>query len=137
MSTISYDNKERPLLAVQSIPLNPFEYVEATTPSINAGAQVTINVTTTPASNILTLWNHLFSIRVDTNDDEHLFPDGDSLSGGQANAQLAQWIDYASSSDESNIRVHKIAIRNNDSVAHVYHILYKAYVIASVSGSQT
>lgn len=137
MTTKIFDNQIRQQIAIQSLPLSPTDWLEVTSPSIPAGADLVIGITTTPENKVLSLWNFLFSIRVDTNTDEFLFPNGAGLSAEQENMKVQQWVDYAGSSDEINQRLHYVIISNNGANAHVYHFLYKSYSFAAAPGTQS
>ena len=134
MSIYNKDAALRPLLTVQSMPTNPNDWTEFTSPSVPAGFTLNLYVINTPNSTRLGLWDHLHSIRVDTNDDDHLYPGGASLTSAQRSLSLETWVDYAFSVDSINRRTYLIRIKNTDSSAHVYHVLYKAYTFVS-SGS--
>lgn len=96
------------------------------TTSPGLGANFTITVT--PGSPILTLWNYLFTIYVDVLDSAHEFPNGASLTADQRKLTIMNWIDWANSSDITNIRVFKIRVRNDDSSSHDYYIKFKIYI---------
>jgi hypothetical protein len=100
------------------------------TGSVSAGATAVITITISPAAALLTLWNLLFSIYVDTdNDANYLYPSGGSLTAGQKNFTLQVIWDYAGSNDSTGSRVVKIVIKNGDSGAHTYYVRSKYYGI--------
>lgn len=142
----SQDIKNYRQASTSSIPALLTQWTESST-TISAGSAATFLVTTIPVNSILGIWNWLFSIYVDvpgsgggggpnlTADLAYIFPDGTSLTAAQRNLTLMQWIDWAESSDTSNIRVHKIRLANNDSSSHTYTLRYKAYTNSDVAGS--
>lgn len=134
MTDFLKDSGERPLLIVQSIPIGLNSWLEGNA-VVTSGGTLTFNVTVFTGNSRLSLWNQLFSLRVDTNDNDHLFPAGTSLTSEQRSIRISQWIDFAESSDISNIRVHKIRIENFGASSHTIYLLYKAYTFASASGS--
>lgn len=134
MSVQRNDPSVRSFIQVQSIPESPVDWAQVTSPSVGAGQRLVVNVKNIPVDKTLSLWNFLFSIRIDTDDDDHLYPSGASLTSAQKSIDLQQWIDFATSSDDNNQRSHQIVIINNDASAHVYHILYKAYTFVTASG---
>lgn len=93
-----------------------------------AGLGANFNITVTPGSPILTLWNYLFTVYVDVLDAAHEFPNGASLTADQRKLTIMNWIDWANSSDITNIRLFKIRVRNDDSVSHDYYIKFKIYI---------
>lgn len=124
----------RPILTIQSVPEGINDVLTGNT-TIGAGAAITFVITIFPSGSRLSLWNHLFSVAIDTNDSDHIFPAGASLSADQRKLRISQWIDWADSSDVSNIRVHKIRLENFDASSHTYYLYYKAYTFSSVGGS--
>jgi hypothetical protein len=112
--------------------------------TINPGNSLTFKVSNVPNGKELSIWNFLFSIVVDDitigtwPDGEynyfHLFPIGPQLTNAQANLNLMQWLDWASSSDINNIRVHNIRLTNNDTAPHNYYLFYKAYTLSTAAG---
>jgi hypothetical protein len=134
MTEFLRDSGERPILTVQSIPLGLFDYASGNA-SAAAGTALNFTVTTYPADERLSLWDQLFSIRVDVNDDAHLWPSGASLTNGQRTLRLTNWTDFITSSDTQNIRAYKIRIENSDVDTHTYYVLFKAYTFASAGGS--
>lgn len=138
--------------SVSTVPAGVGGWTEANV-TLLAGAAVTFQVTTTPDSAVLALWNFLLSIYVDLpgsggggpnllTDLQYIFPAPVAASGvsslltaAQRNLTLMQWLDWAQSSDLSNIRVHNIRIVNNDSGTHLYTLRYKAYTITRAAGN--
>lgn len=102
-----------------------------------AGSYITLSVTSTPASQVLTLWNFAFTIYIDGTDVTHQFPGGSALTSNSRESYIFNWLDWADSSDTTNIRVYKIRIRNSDPslAAHDYYLSYKAYLPLTTVGS--
>lgn len=134
MTEFLRDSGVRPLLVVQSVPVGLYGWTEGSA-SVPAGSRVIFTVTTYPGDSRLSLWDQLFSVRVDTNDNDHLWPGGASLTSDQRQLSIDNWIDFASSSDISNVRVHKIIITNSGVADKTVYLLYKAYTFASSGGT--
>lgn len=134
MTEFLRDSGERPILTVQSIPVGLFDWAEGNA-TVAAGNGVNFAITTFPDDERLSLWDQLFSIRIDVNDDDHLYPSGASLTSEQRSLRMENWVDFASSSDTQNIRVHKVRIVNGGADSHTYYVLFKAYTFASAGGS--
>lgn len=135
MTEFTRDAGQRPILTVQSVPLG-FDWLQGST-SLASNAAATFNVTITPADSRLSLWNYLISVRVDVDDDDHLFPSGDALTSEQRALRLYNWIDFAESSDLSNMRKYKIRLENSGAETHTYYLLFKAYSFAAVTGASS
>lgn len=134
------DPKIRQKIGVTSVPKGVNDVVSGSI-TIAANTTRTFIVTITPADQNLNLWNFLFSVVVDdiSRDSDgnynYIFPEGPLLSDAQRNMRIIHWIDWAKSSDLTNIRVHKIRIENDDSSSHTYYLYYKAYTFATNTGS--
>lgn len=108
----------------------------STTYNTGSGGILTINYAFTPNSSTLTLWNFLVSLYIDPTsfnaggipDSAHLYPTGGSLTNGMRTVKVESWIDWATSSDTTNIRRLIVNINNQDSVPHNYAIFIKAYL---------
>jgi hypothetical protein len=100
------------------------------------GQAVNISVTFTPPSEVLSIWNFAHSIYVDANDASHQWPSGSSLSTGQKKCDAYGWLDWGDSSDDTNVRVYKIRMQNNDTVSHDYYMRTRAY-LPKLSGVHT
>lgn len=98
--------------------------------TIAAGGALTFNVSLSAASGLLTLWNILHDVIVDTLDIEHIYPDGVNLTSGQKNMLQEVWWSWADSSDSINSRMYKVRVRNLDAVAHNYYIIIRGYLPA-------
>jgi len=124
--------KTRKIIEVTAVPEGQ-DWVEF---SVNfvAGQQGTITISASPLSELLGIWEFYFSVRVDTNDGDHLFPEGADLNSGQRDLEIYQWEDLATSDDITGKRSHKIRLVNNDSSPHTYYILYKFYTLSAVAG---
>lgn len=93
-----------------------------------SGAWATMNITITPATQTLTLWNFLFTLYVDATDAAHAYPGGSALTASQRELDVQPWIDWGDSSDTTNVRVYKVRLQNLDGInAHNYYIRFKAY----------
>ena len=132
--TFNTDASVRPILTIQSVPEGINDVTTGST-TIAAGSAASFIATTYPSASRLSLWNFLFSIYVDTNDDHYVFPNGASLTSAQRNLRITQWLDWADSSDIDNVRVHKIRLENTDSSSHTYYLYYKGYTFSSVGGT--
>lgn len=128
------DSGERPLLTVQSVPVGLNDWAQGST-SVASGSAVNFLITTYPDSERLSLWDQLFTIRVDVNDNDHNFPNGSALTNEQRNCLVSAWVDFADSSDTQNIRVTKVRVVNSGASTHTYYILFKAYTFASAGGT--
>lgn len=91
----------------------------------------------TPNSQILTLWNFLPSVYVDpTIDPITGIPDvanllggsTASLTAGQRNCTFSPYIDWAESSDSTNMRAYKVRVVNFDSSSHAYYLAIRGYL---------
>ncbi len=94
------------------------------------GQSGTFNVTTTPSSQILTIWNFAFTVYVDNTTNAYQWPNGSSITVGSGNIFCVPWLDWADSSDTTNVRVFKVRISNEDpgAVTHSYYLRFKAYL---------
>jgi len=102
----------------------------ANTGSLAAGAVTDLTFTITPTDEIVSLWDFLLSVYVDTDDNaNYLYPSGGSLSAGQMNFDLQWGIDYTLSSDTTGERIAKVVIKNNDGSAHTYYVHAKFHGI--------
>jgi hypothetical protein len=137
---MTFDINKRQFVGIGTIPVGPNAVTSASF-SINANTTAFINVTTKPGNSALSLWNFLYSIVIDstaTNSSGeflNLFPSGSGLTTGQLKTRLANWADWATSSDQLNTRVNVIQIANNDSVSHTYYFYFKSYTFATVTGA--
>jgi len=125
--------KKRDIIDIGSIPAG--QDSTQTSFVLTAGQTATVVFTTIPDDERLGLWEFYFSIKIDVNDDDHLFSEGASLTAGQRDLEIYQWKDFSRSSDIQNIRVQKIRLKNNDSSPHTYYMDYKAYTLSAVTGS--
>lgn len=130
------DPVKRDFVGVQSVPVGN-DWTESGPFTIPAGGAGTFNVTTTPANNLLSLWNYLFSIRIDVNDNDHRFSNGSALTSEQRSMELTNWMDFIDSFDPENVRVVKIRIHNYGASSHDYYLLYKAYSFVSIGQFST
>jgi len=122
------------VLNVQPLPTGGYAYGGPVT--LPAGQSTTFYAVFTPDSSILTLWNILASVYVDTNNPNNQFPNGSALSAGQLNMRQYMWIDFGDSSDFFNSRVFKVRIENTDTASHDYYVRIRAY-LPTLSGSTT
>lgn len=133
MSIKSYDYGVRPIITVQPIPQG-LDWVEASF-TLAAGAFATVNILTVPPAGVisqrLTLWDFLYSVRIDVNNNDHRFSNGASLTAAQRNLRMFGWVDFIESSDRQNIRTVKIRFENFDSSSHDYYLLFKGYTFAA------
>lgn len=91
--------------------------------SIASGDSITYTATVTPTTQILNLWDILFSFYIDTDSDvDYLYPSGSSLTSAQKDLDLHWSVDLVSSDDDTGERIAKITIVNNDSSSHIYHM---------------
>lgn len=96
--------------------------------TVAAGSATTVIIQITPFSGILTLWNYLYTVYVDGSATDDAFPSGINLTAAKRNVIIMNWIDWADSSDTSNIRMFKIRIRNEDTASHDYYLRFRAYL---------
>ena len=102
----------------------------ANTGSLAAAAVTDLTFTITPTDEVVTLWDFLFSVYIDTDDDaDYLYPNGGSLSAGQMDFDLQWSVDYTLSSDTTGERIAKVVIKNNDASAHTYYVHAKFHGI--------
>lgn len=137
---IRNDNKIRQIQAIASVPLG-LNYVRVTGSLVNVAASSfrSIAVTTTPDSDRLSIWNWLYTVMIDGDDVDHVWPSGSAINTGAGATDLAYLVDVADhidffrSNDRSNIRTHLIRIKNNDTNPHTITFYYKAYTQAGVT----
>jgi hypothetical protein len=136
MTTWKKDNRDRSIPGISSIPTGPSALMATST--IAAGDSTQFVVTIFPQSKRLSKWDFLFSVVIDDNVTiidglpANLFADGASLTNGQLAMRLTPgWTDWAESSDTTNTRVHKLLIKNEDTVSHTYYVYFKAYTDSS------
>lgn len=105
--------------------------------TVAAGSQITFSITATPFSSILTLWNFLSSLYIDTPASAGSLYGGvnNTLTSGQKNLTREDWWDWAESSDSSNVRVFKVRIKNNDSISHTYYLFWNTYFPSLSAGA--
>lgn len=100
------------------------------TGSVAAGGVGYVTFTVTPSDGIVTLWDFIHSIYVDTdNDSNYLYPTGASLSSGDLDLNSSWSIDLENSNDSNGVREAVVAIVNDDSSSHTYYIHAKFYGI--------
>lgn len=106
--------------------------VQAASLTIAAGGAATFNITAIPGSQTLTLWNFLWTMYIDGLADANQWPSNtagtSTLSAAQRSIRAFAWIDWADSSDSTNVRVHKIRVENPDTASHTVTIKLKAYL---------
>jgi hypothetical protein len=128
------DPRKRSRLAVTSVP-SDINSVFTVSFNIAAGFFAELIIYTTPDDTALGLWNFLRSIRIDVNDYDHRFRNGDSLTTAQRKLRIiSECVDYDDSSDLKNIRAYKIILENYDVSAHDYYVRFKAYTGAASAG---
>lgn len=145
MSTVANDITNRKPLGISSVPAGIDPVLEGNA-TVLAGNKVSFIVTTTPDSPVLSLWNFLYSIVIDSlvvdssELYEYLYPNGSGWTQSSAaykNTRITDRVDWASSSDTTNKRNHVITIENNDSSSHIYYLFYKAYTFDFTPGIAT
>lgn len=115
------------VLEVQSLP-GPGSVFLGGPVNLPPNNAVTFTSTLTPTSSVLTLWNFKFSVYVDILQRNNRFPLGSNLTIGQINTSVTAWSDYSDSSEATNTRFEIIRILNEDTVAHNYWVVCKAYL---------
>lgn len=103
--------------------------------TLAAGEMVTFITTAVPSSDILTIWNFLHSIYVDSAvvDSAYNWPNGSSITSDMRKVECMAWIDWGTSSDDFNARTYKVHVINNGSSSHTVAIAVRAY-LPSLSG---
>lgn len=114
------------VIAVQAVPSAGYLLGSNT---IAAGDRGGFIVTGTPANSTLTLWNDLFTVSIDSSDTVgYGFPGGGLLTPSQRLVRFWHWIDWATSSDITNMRKFYFEIENLDSSSHTYYLSWRAYI---------
>lgn len=105
--------------------------------TLATGTIQTTTWTTTPAKPALSLWNYHLTLRVDTDDDNHKWPNGSSLSAAQSSLRVACYIDQVATNDDTNQLVVKICVENFSGSNRTIYMKYKTYSYAYVTGAST
>lgn len=139
MSTYKGDSTNRSVPGVSSLPNGPGSL------SVNvtavAGGTRTVIFEIQPAGDRLNMWNFLPTVVIDSTGIDNLghfsngWPYGTSGASSIAASRVVTWIDWAYSSDRTNMRAFAVHIENNDSSSHTYYIYVKAYTNSSVTGA--
>ncbi len=104
------------------------------TVTVGANSVFIIQINNQPDSGILSIWNFLYSVYIDTNDAAHSWPLGASLGAGlQSKIVITDHLDWGDSSDLLNTRNQKIYIQNTDTASHTCYLYYKAYTFAAAA----
>jgi hypothetical protein len=122
------------VVQVQGLPNG--SYLHGGPLTLTSGLTRTFIVTVIPGSQVLTLWNYLFTVTVDVDDPvEYAFPAGPSLSAAQRNLRVYHWIDWAASSDVTNTRVVYVRIENFDVSSHDVYLYFRFYAPINTGAS--
>lgn len=96
--------------------------------TVTAGGLLSFTVTVTPLNQTLTVWNFAYTLLVDTNSAGYEYRYGSSLSAAQRKLRVQSRIDWASSSDATNVRVYIVEIENYDTSDHDIYLYIRAYI---------
>jgi hypothetical protein len=89
---------------------------------VHAGSSEAVNITFTPTSTLLTLWNFLWTPYVDTYSSGYAFPYGGALSNGQLQSRIEGRQDFYAFNRTINQQMYSIRIENYDTVDHSYYV---------------
>lgn len=128
------DVNPKRITTVGSVPKGTQPVGGASSPSVPANSSYNFQVTFIPQNQLLSIWNFLWSVYVDTNNSTYNWPTGANLSAAQSgNIQISDHIDWATSDDQLNTRIVLIRIVNNDSSPHTFYLKIKGYTAAEVA----
>jgi hypothetical protein len=120
-------------IKIGHIPLD--DSVSSSVSTFATGTIQTITWTTTPADSFLSLWNYHFTIRVDVDDNDHVWPNGSALTAAQSSLRVANYIDWYLTDDNRNKLVVKIHIENYSGSNRTVYLKYKTYTFAYTTAS--
>lgn len=129
------DPNPKRAVTVESVPSGADDVTTAS--SVIALSSVGVfAITNIPDSDALNLWNFLWTINIDVDSDDHRWPDGAALDTFTLeHVNISSRVDWASSSDLSNIRRELISVINSDPTSpHTAYLKYKAYTFVGVAG---
>ena len=106
--------------------------VEATnaalaTVTLGAGLTEVLFITFTPSTQVLMNVDCYVSIYVDTDDNNHIWPNGASLTSAQKKVRRSLTPDWAFSNDATGERVFLFSLENYDTASHTYYVRITSY----------
>lgn len=126
----------RQSVAISSIPAAIDDVSLITLSGLAAGAVHALILNISPDTPGLKLWNFRRQYRVDTNDIDHKWPEGGSLTADQfAVRVIDEFYDPMDSNDFTGVAQYKIVFHNQGSSPHDIHLLFKAMNVGNTAGN--
>lgn len=130
---INDDSVER-RIPIAGVPANVNSSFSASA-SVPTSTIQSFTITVTAGMRYLSMWNYALTVRVGTDDDDHVWPTGSALTASQRTLDVFNYQDWAASNDTTNKPVFRLHIRNFSGDTHTIYIKFKTYTFAYITGS--
>ena len=123
---------KNPIL-ISSIPAL-YGFYSLSTGTIGANSTFTLRWVTTADRPQVSLWNFVHTLRLGTNDANHTWPYGSSLTANEIALRVTFYTDALDSDDAINRRYNNVVMRNDSGSTITFFSIFKSYTFSTSVG---